>query len=74
MRARKTINRLKVVLAEQERTNRWLAKAIGKNEATISRWCSNKAQPSVDVFREIAEILDIDIRELFNATKNNSNI
>lgn len=74
MRARKTINRLKVVLAEQERTNRWLAKAIGKNEATISRWCSNKAQPSVDIFREIAEILDIDIRELFNATKNNSNI
>ncbi|MCD8556361.1 MAG: helix-turn-helix transcriptional regulator [Bacteroides graminisolvens] len=66
---KKVINRIKVVLAEQDKTNRWLAEAIGKNEATVSRWCSNKAQPSIDVFRQIAEVLDIDVRELLNTTK-----
>lgn len=69
MEQSKTINRLRVVLAEKNRTNRWLADAIGKNEATISRWCSNKAQPSIDVFREIAITLDIDIKDLLNSTK-----
>ena len=63
------INRIKVVLAEQGKTNRWLAEAIGKNEATVSRWCSNKAQPSIDVFPQIAEALDVDVRELLNTTK-----
>ncbi|MDD4412017.1 MAG: helix-turn-helix transcriptional regulator [Bacilli bacterium] len=69
MSDKKMINRIKVVLAEQGKTNRWLAEAIGKNEATISRWCSNKAQPSIDVFRQIAEALDVDVRELLNTTK-----
>lgn len=63
------VNRLKVVLAEKNKTNRWLAEAIGKNENTISRWCSNKSQPSVDVVVKIAKALDIDVRELFNTTK-----
>ncbi len=63
------VNRLRVVLAEKNKTNRWLAEAIGKNENTISRWCSNKSQPSVDVVVKIAKALDIDVRELFNATK-----
>ena len=66
---KKVINRIKVVLAENDRTNRWLAEAIGKNEATVSRWCSNKAQPSIDVFRQIAEALDVDVRELLHTTK-----
>lgn len=65
----KSINRIKVVLAEQGKTNRWLANAINKNEATVSRWCSNKAQPSVDVFFQIAEVLNVDVRELFHSTK-----
>lgn len=69
MSDKKMINRIKVVLAEQGKTNRWLAEAIGKNEATVSRWCSNKAQPSIDVFRQIAEALDVDVRELLNTTK-----
>ena len=69
MSDKKMTNRIKVVLAEQGKTNRWLAEAIGKNEATISRWCSNKAQPSIDVFRQIAEALDVDVRELLNTTK-----
>ena len=66
MTDKKVINRIKVVLAENDRTNRWLAEAIGKNEATVSRWCSNKAQPSIDVFRQIAEALDVDVRELLD--------
>ncbi len=69
MTEKKVINRIKVVLAEQDKTNRWLAEAIGKNEATVSRWCSNKAQPSIDVFRQIAEALDVDVRELLHTTK-----
>lgn len=64
-----TINRLKVVLAEQNKTNRWLADAIGKNEATVSRWCNNKAQPSLDMFIQIANVLNIDVKDLLNSTK-----
>ena len=45
---KREINRLKVVLAEKKRTNRWLAAQLGKNEATISKWCTNKSQPSLD--------------------------
>lgn len=47
---KREINRLKVVLAEKKRTNRWLADQLGKNEATISKWCTNKSQPSLDDF------------------------
>jgi len=65
----KEINRLKVVLVEQKRTGKWLAEAIGKNEATISRWCSNAVQPSVETFIQIAEVLNVDIKELINSTK-----
>ncbi len=69
MPKRKVTNRIKVVLAEKSKTNRWLAEKIGKNETTISRWCSNKAQPSLEVFGLIAEALDVDVRVLFNMTK-----
>ena len=69
MTDKKVNKRIKVVLAENDRTNRWLAEAIGKNEATVSRWCFNKAQPSIDVFRQIAEALDVDVRELLHTTK-----
>ncbi len=63
------INRIRVVLAEKNITNRWLAEAIGKNENTISRWRNNRAQPSVDVLANIAKALDVDVRELLNKTK-----
>jgi transcriptional regulator with XRE-family HTH domain len=65
----KDINRLKVVLVEQKRTGKWLAEALGKDVATVSRWCSNVIQPSVETFVRIAEVLDVDVRELFNPTK-----
>ena len=60
------INRLKVVLVEQNRTGKWLAEQLGKNEATISRWCSNSAQPSLEMLIRIASILNVDPRELIN--------
>ena len=63
------INRIKAVLAENKRTNRWLAESLGKNEATVSRWCTNETHPSGEVCYQISKLLDIDIRELFNKTK-----
>lgn len=63
------INKIKIVLAEKNKTNKWLAETLGKNEATVSRWCTNENQPSIDTFYQIAQVLDVDIRELFNRTK-----
>lgn len=63
------MNRIKVVLAEKQRTNRWLAEQMGKSENTISRWCSNKSQPSIAQLQEIANLLDIDVRTLVTPTK-----
>ena len=58
------MNRIKVVLAEKQRTNRWLAEQTGKSENTISRWCSSIAQ-----LQEIANLLDVDVRVLIRPTK-----
>ncbi len=60
------INRLKVVLVEQNRTGKWLAEQLGKNEATVSRWCSNTAQPSLEMLVKIASILKVNPRSLIN--------
>jgi len=65
----KSINRLKAVLAEQGKTNKWLAEKLSKNETTISRWCTNEVQPSMNTFVEIARLLNIDVKELINSTK-----
>ena len=58
------MNRIKAVLAEKQRTNRWLAEQMGKSENTISRWCSNKSQPSIAQLQEIAKLLDVEVRVL----------
>jgi len=63
------INRLKVILAETSKTNKWLAERLGKSEVTISRWVTNEIQPSMETFLEIAKLLDVDIKELLNSTK-----
>lgn len=63
------INRLKVILAEKEKTNKWLAEKLGKSDVTVSRWCTNEVQPSMETFLEIARILDVDIKELLNSSK-----
>lgn len=66
-------NRLKVILVERGKTSRWLAAQLGKNENTISRWCSNKIQPSLKQLDEIAVILKVDIHSLIsNETDDNS--
>ncbi len=60
------INRLKIVLVEQGKTGKWLAEQLGKNEATVSRWCSNTSQPSLEMLMKIAAILNVDARRLIN--------
>lgn len=67
--SKKAINRLKAVLAEQSKTNKWLAEQLDKNETTISRWCTNEVQPSMDNLVAIAILLKVDVRELINSTK-----
>jgi transcriptional regulator with XRE-family HTH domain len=62
-------NRLKVVLVERNKTSKWLAETLNMNPATVSRWCSNKTQPSLDTLSGIANVLDVDIRELLVPTK-----
>ena len=64
----KDINRLKVVLAEKKRTNKWLAQQLGKDPATISKWCTNTAQPGLETLLQIANVLEVDIKELLNSS------
>ena len=60
----KDLNRLKVVLAEKKRTNKWLAEKLGKDPATVSKWCTNSAQPNLENLMEIARCLEVDVNEL----------
>lgn len=64
-------NRIKAVLAEKNVSSKTLAKHLNKTESTVSRWCTNDVQPSVEIFSQIAEYLEIDIRELFVSTTKN---
>lgn len=63
------INRLKVVLAEKGKTGKWLAEVLQKDKATVSSWCTNRCQPDVATFLQIGQVLEVDIRDLFNSTK-----
>ena len=65
----KYINRLKVVLAEQKRTNKWLAEELGKDPASVSKWCTNASQPSLETLVEIARSLNVDVKDLLWSTK-----
>ena len=67
MQMKQEINRLKIVLAEKKRTNRWLAAQLGKNEATISKWCTNSTQPSLDDLVMIAKCLEVDTKDLLHS-------
>lgn len=58
------LNRLKVVLAEKKRTNKWLAEQLGKDPATVSKWCTNSAQPNLENLMEIARCLEVNVNEL----------
>lgn len=61
------LNRIKVVLAEQNRSGKWLAEQLGKTDTTISRWVQNKVQPSVEQLFDIAKVLNVDVKELLNS-------
>ena len=65
------INRLKIVLVEQGKTGKWLAGQLGKNEATVSRWCSNVSQPSLEMLMKIASILGVSAKDMINNGINN---
>ena len=58
------INRLKVVLAEKKRTNKWLSEQVGKDPATVSKWCTNTMQPNLETLVAIAKALDVEVKDL----------
>ena len=62
----KDVNRLKVVLAEKKRTNKWLSEHLEVNPATVSKWCTNSAQPNLENLMEIAKVLEVDVKDLRN--------
>ena len=57
------------MLVEKQRTSKWLAEQLGKSENTVSKWCSNKVQPSLEILYEIAKLLDIEVRTLIVPSK-----
>ena len=60
----KEINRIKVVLVDKKRTNKWLAEQLDKDPATVSKWCTNSAQPSLEMLIKIAKLLEVEVNEL----------
>ena len=62
--ANKKLNRLKIVLAEKEKSNNWLAEQLGKDKTTISKWCTNSSQPDLGNLMQIAKILDVELTDL----------
>lgn len=64
--AMKEVNRLKIILAEKNKTGKWLAEQLGKDPSTVSKWCSNSSQPQLDTVIRIAELLEVDIEQLIN--------
>lgn len=67
--ASQKINSIKVALVEHGKTDKWLSEQIGKNEATVSRWCSNKMQLSLDTLVRSSELLDTDVKDLIVSNK-----
>lgn len=66
---KKDINRIKIVLVENKRTAKWLADELRKDPATVSKWCTNSSQPSLETLVQVAEALDVDVRSLIVQTK-----
>lgn len=65
------INRIKVVLVEKDKTGKWLANQLGKSACTVSKWCSNTTQPDLETLDRIAQLLEVDRRELLMPSANN---
>lgn len=64
--ANKDLNRLKVVLTEKKRTNIWLAEQLGKDQGTVSKWCTNTSQPDMETLARISKLLGVGVEELYN--------
>lgn len=62
-------NRIKVVLVEKDKTGKWLAEQLGKSTCTISKWCKNSIQPDIKTLNEIANLLDVDVKDLLVSNK-----
>ena len=58
------INRIKVMLAEKGKTNKWLSEQVGKDPATVSKWCTNMAQPTLETMMQIAKVLEVNLNDL----------
>ena len=67
------IDRIKVVLVEKNKTNKWLAEQLGKDPVTISNWCTNKVQPSLETLMEISKVLNVDVKELIRSSIETTN-
>ncbi len=68
------LNRLKAVLAEQNKTGKWLAEQLGKSNCTVSKWCQNTIQPDLQTLEKIAQLLEVDKRDLLTPTEKNNKI
>lgn len=65
------LNRVKVVLVEQGKTGKWLAEKLGKSTCTVSKWCSNSAQPDLQTLNDIANLLNVEVSDLLHSNKKN---
>lgn len=63
------LNRIKVTLVEKRKTGKWLAEQLGKSKCTVSKWCSNSIQPDLATLNKIAELLNVDVRDLITPSK-----
>ena len=63
------LNRIKAILAEQDKTSKWLAEQLGKSACTVSKWCGNSVQPDLNTLDKIANLLRIDVHDLLNPTQ-----
>ena len=63
------LNRIKVVLVEKGKTGKWLGEEVGKAPCTVSKWCSNTIQPDLQTLDKIAQLLDVDVKDLLNSTE-----
>ena len=64
--AKKDVNRLKIMLAVTKRSNKWLAEMLGKDQATISKWCTSTCQPDLETLIRISDLLKVDVNDLLN--------
>ena len=69
--AKKDVNRLKIMLAVTKHSNKWLAEMLGKDQATISKWCTNACQPPLEALIQISQCLEVDIKELIRVPEHN---